>query len=176
MKKFFALAAMAVMFFTASAQKAWMGGSMAINTESSDLVDETAKQFTFSPEIGFVINDRWDFAVALSYSHYSDEVTSNSFSVYPFFRYTCARVGNFQFITDMGVGYGMQHINGIDDNLNTFKVGINPGIKYCINERMGLVAHMGELSYTHGWQDEDDTDTFHASLTDNMSIGFYVTF
>lgn len=176
MKKFFAFAAMAVMVFTASAQKGWFGGSMVINTESSDLVDKTAKQFSFSPEMGWSINDRWDFAVALSYSHYSDEFTSNSFSVYPFFRYTCAHVGNFHFITDMGVGYGMQHINGIDDDLNTLKVGINPGIKYSINEKMGLVAHMGELSYTHGWQDDNDTDNFHASLTDSMSFGFYVTF
>lgn len=176
MKKILALAVLAVITFSASAQKMWMASEMSINTESIDEVDKTAKEFTFSPELGYRFNNRWAMAVALSYSHYNDEIISNAFSVNPFIRYTCAKVGNFSFFIDGGMEYGLLHINGIDDNSNRLKFGINPGLSFCITKSMGLVTHIGELSYTHAWMDDSSSDNFHFSMTKNISLGVYYNF
>lgn len=177
MKKYLALAVLAMAAVTASAQhNMWMAGEMSINTEKVEEADKTAKQFTFSPELGYRFNDRWAMGVALSYSHYNDDIITNAFSVNPFMRYTCGKAGNFSFFVDGGVEYGLHHINGIDDNANRLKFGINPGLSFCITKSMGLVAHMGELSYTHEWMDDSSSDDFHFSMTKDLSFGVYYNF
>ena len=175
MKKYLALAVLAMAAVTASAQhNMWMGGSMSVNTDSNDQAEKNSKEFTIAPEMGFNFSDHWAMGIALAYSHQNQDIITNSFAINPFVRYTCSTVGNFCFFLDTGVGYGIHHINGVDDNINHLKIGMNPGMKYCINDRMGLVAHMGEISFTHAWQDDEKTDNFHASIIDDISFGFYI--
>ena len=65
MKKVLLSAVVVMMSFVASAQ-VWMGGSLGLDFTSAD--DEVMTTFSFAPEVGYTLSDKWDIAIALNES------------------------------------------------------------------------------------------------------------
>ena len=161
MKKILLAAVVAFSSLAANAQ-IWVGGSLGANFKSVENGPKIS-QFTISPEVGYTLNDKWDIALAINTDLTSVEDADNtmSFSVEPYARYTFAKVGNVSFFLDGGFSFGTTNavlsVNEkyelessyvkAEDNTTTFTVGVRPGVKFAVNENLGLVAKLGWLGY-----------------------------
>lgn len=191
MKKILMIAVMAVAAVSANAQW-WIGGEIGLNTTGGSIKNKIADvtvtadkttnvDFTIAPEIGYNINDNWAVAAKLVFKHdeYNGGIT-NSFNINPYVRYTFVKAGNFSVFCDGGVSYGISHDKGDNANTNNLSVGLNPGISYAISPKVGLVAHIGDLSYNTSWYKDGDyknTDNkFNVGLWNSISFGAYYNF
>lgn len=183
MKKFFTLAFVAMLAMTANAQ-VFVGGEMGLSTNKTTVDGDklsSGTTFTLAPMIGYELDNEWAVAVRLGYGYDSNSTytfgdvkltgTTNTFTINPFVRYKFVRKGNFFAYIDGGVKFSSVHNNGVDDNLNQFRVGLNPGIGYKIAKNVSLTASLGDLSYAYTWRDEVKNNAFNLSLTDNVSFG-----
>ena len=208
MKKIFMIAVMAVAAVSANAQL-WIGGEIGFNSTTNTFKtgahsqDFTSSNFTFAPEIGYNLSDNWAVAAKIGYEYsennaeiaslvdqfevpdYFKGLNTNTFYINPYARYTFLKAGNFSAFVDGGVAYGFIHLNGTSDivsNVNMFKVGVNPGVAYAINPKVGLVAHIGDLSYKTQWVKVKDTDIklsqskINVGLWNAISFGAYYNF
>ena len=198
MKKFFAIAALAVASLTANAQ-AWLGGNIGYTSTKTEIenkyasLDNTASAFSFAPEVGYDLDENWSVALRLSYAHidsYTVEInndkftgTANSFAITPYVRYKFFNEGNFTAFVDGGITYGTTHLNGYSDvieNPNFFNIGFNPGIAYAISDDVTLVAHFGDLSYNitttkaKRYDVKSTISAFNIGLDNSISFGVYV--
>ena len=195
MKKIFAIAFMAVATLTANAQ-VFIGGEIGYtNTKSTAettvanttvSTDGTVNEFAFKPEIGYNFNEDWAIAAKLGYAHASGDGVSNSntWSINPYVRYTFVHAGNFSVFCDGGIAYSSKHFNGTTDyrtNTNTFSIGVNPGIAYKLSDKVSILAHFGDLSYSTSWYKtkgtvelKNSTDKFNLSAWDSMSFGLEI--
>ena len=206
MKKIMMIAAMMVAAVSANAQ-VWIGGEVGFNTTTNTLkingvsTDETTNNFTIAPEIGYNLSDKWAVAMKIGFAHSGNnaevaallanngmpgvgEVATNAFMINPYARYTFVKAGNFSAFVDGGIGYASTHVNGLDfiNNVNMIKVGFNPGVAYAISPKVGLVAHLGDLSYQNTWCKVKNADIkvsegkFNVSLWNSISFGAYYNF
>lgn len=198
MKKFFAIAALAVASLTANAQ-AWLGGNIGYTSTTNKIetnyysTDATSSNFSFAPEVGYDLDETWSVALRLSYAHtdsYSVKLNNttfsgkaNSFAINPYVRYKFFNEGNFTVFVDGGITYGTTHINGYSDvieNPNFFNIGFNPGIAYAISDDVTLVAHFGDLSYNitttkaKRYDVKSTISAFNIGLDNSISFGVYV--
>ncbi len=182
MKKFILAAIVAVSAVAANAQT-WVGGSFGINTVKENGNDKTVANFVVAPEIGYSLNDNWDIAAKIGYAHVEDGSFNgididmgNALEINPYVRYTFTKAGNFKFFVDGGFSYSLVHKNGHDDNANIWKLGFNPGIAYGLTDKVSLVAHVGDVSYSYAKAGANKTNSFNVSLTNAISFGAYVSF
>lgn len=175
MKKIMMIAVMAVAAISANAQM-WVGGSLGFNNSKVDGDESSVTNFSIKPEVGYSLNEKWDVALGIGYSFSDANRSTNTFSINPYARYKFVQAGNFYAFCDGGVAYATKHMQGDEDNTNSFGVGFNPGIGYDLTEKVTLVAHVGDLSYIHAWQGDAKKNTFNLSLTNNISFGAYVKF
>ena len=204
MKKIMMIAAMMVAAVSANAQ-VWIGGEVGFNTSTNTVkvngvsTDETTNNFTIAPEIGYNLSDKWAVAVKVAFAHSGNNAqvaalvanwglnnaTTNAFAINPYARYTFVKSGNFSAFVDGGVAYSTIHINGTSDvlgNINQVKVGFNPGVAYAISPKVGLVAHLGDLSYESTWCKAKNVDVkvsegkFNIGLWNSISFGAYYNF
>ena len=205
MKKIVMMAVMAVAALSANAQ-VWVGGEVGFNTTKNTVKiagvssDKTTNNFVLAPEVGYNLNEKWAVAIKLGFGHSDNnaEITelindnydlglkstaTNAFSINPYARYTFVKAGNFSVFADGGVGYTSIHVNGTSDylnNINQFRVGINPGVAYAISPKVSLVAHVGDLSYQNTWCKAKNVDVkvsqgkFNIGLWNSISFGAYV--
>lgn len=202
------IAVMAVAAVSANAQL-WIGGEVGFNSttntikEGSVSVDQNSKNFTIAPELGYNLSDKWAIAAKLGYEYSENDaniaafiadfdapsflrnINTNTFYINPYVRYTFVKVGNFSAFLDGGVAYGFSHINGTSDylnNINLFKVSVNPGVAYALNPKVGLVAHIGDVSYKTQWMSVKEADVkfsqdkFNIGLWNSISFGAYYNF
>lgn len=154
MKKILLAAVVAFSSLAANAQ-IWVGGSLGANFTTPDYDGaETLKEFTISPEVGYTLNDNWDIALAINTGIQSyDGESATSFSIEPYARYTFANMGKVSFFVDGGFSYGTTEELGADgkatEGVDAFTVGVRPGVKFAVNEKLGLVAKLGYLGYTN---------------------------
>lgn len=174
MKKILAFTIMAAMAGTASAQF-WTGTSMGMDIQDVE-DDDNVTTLSIAPEMGYNFRTNMAIAVALSYSHSNATRTTNAFNVHPYLRYTYSRMGPVSFFLDAGVSYGLSHVRGDDDNTQSLGVSLNPGMAYALGDRMSLVAHMGDIGYTHRWYDDSTSNTFRLSMTNKISFGLFCYF
>ncbi|MDD7247203.1 MAG: outer membrane beta-barrel protein [Prevotellaceae bacterium] len=175
MKKIIMMAVMAVAAVSANAQS-WVGGSLGFSNSKVDGAESSVTQFEIKPEVGYSLNENWDVALGVGYSFNNESVNTNAFEINPYVRYKFVKAGNFYAFCDGGLTYMTTHKQGAEKNMNVFGVGFNPGIGYDLTEKVFLVAHIGDLSYAHGWQGDFKTNAFNLSLTSNISFGAYVKF
>lgn len=187
-------AVMAVAALTANAQ-AWIGGGIGFDTNKTSFDGDKLNSnttFEFAPELGYNLSENTAVAIKLGYAH-ADEATynfggksvsgnANAFSIKPYFRYSFVQAGNFSAFIDLGLSYSTIHVSGVENNLNEFGVGIQPGIAYSISEKVGLVAHLGNLGYTNTSYkvpvvDKNiNNDAFQCKLFNGVSFGAYYNF
>lgn len=180
MKKLIMAALVAVASVSANAQY-WAGGEVGFNTSRTSLDGHTLgkeNQVTLAPEVGYKLNDKWDVAVKLEYEHVDEKhgTNANGFAFNPYVRYTYFKSGKFTAFIDGGFSYGFIHESGVDDNLNQWQIALNPGISYGLTDKVGLVAHVGDLSWTFAKQGDVKNNTFDLGVTNAITFGAYVNF
>ena len=207
MKKIFMTLAAAVIAVSANAQ-IWVGGEVGFTTDKTTVkqngisVDEKTNNFTLTPEVGYNLSENWAIAIRLGFAHNEDngavkamiesagyptgaKVMTNSFAVNPYVRYTFLKAGNFTAFADGGLGYGFIHVSSLSkdiNNINSFGIGINPGITYAVSPKVGLVAHIGDLSYNYWSCKAKNVDakvnkgTFNIGVWNAISFGAYYNF
>ncbi|MBQ4278266.1 MAG: porin family protein [Bacteroidaceae bacterium] len=185
MKKIILSALVAVCTLSASAQT-WIGGEVGFNSSTTKIggVKTTATTFTVAPEVGYTLNDKFDVAVKVAYGHasHNDEILgaqlgdferANAIEVNPYVRYTFARTGALSFFIDGGLTYATAHVKGLDENANAFGVAFNPGLAYGLSDKVSLVAHIGDASYSHTKWGAIKNDQFNLGLTNAITFGVY---
>ena len=129
MKKFFAIAILAVASLTANAQ-AWIGGSVGFDWEKSKAEGAKAEtSWEVAPEIGYDLDETWAVAIKLGVggeSYYTEaglhqkEVSYTTFIINPYARYKFANIDNLTFFLDGGIAYKSHGKN----RGNSFGIGI----------------------------------------------------
>lgn len=168
---------------SAASAQVWIGGNLGYNHSESSFDEKlgnegpstTSDNIHIAPEIGYNLNDKFALALSLGYDH--DSGKSNQWSVNPYVRYHFAESGKVRFFIDGGLLYSIAHLNGLDTDIENYGFSFNPGVSYAISNRLGLVAHVGELGYTHGHTEAEtghySSNNFNFGLTNKLSLGMY---
>jgi len=207
MKKILMTLAAVAVAATMNAQ-VWVGGQIGFNADKTTVktngvsTDVTTNNFTIAPEIGYNLSEKWAVAMKIGFAHNEDngviksiienagfpvngKAMTNAFSINPYVRYTFFKAGNFSAFVDGGISYSTVHINNMSkvmNNINSFGVAINPGISYAVSEKVGLVAHLGDLSFNTSWTKAKNADIkvtdnkFNVSFWNAISFGAYYNF
>lgn len=171
MKKIILAAIVAASSLAANAQ-VWVGGSLGFNVTDKDNADKSEMIFQVAPEVGYSLNENWDVAVALDLSMLQnvngvkdDNVTA--FEVSPYARYTFAKSGIASFFVDGVVSFGSYKPKGVDAT-TSFSIGLRPGVKVALSEKVCLVTAIGQLGYKSV---KDEYNQFGFAV-DNTAINF----
>ncbi|MBQ9230539.1 MAG: porin family protein [Prevotella sp.] len=190
MKKLLFIFMCAIISANANAQ-IWVGGEIGLKLSSTKVGDfkmDSKNSFEINPEIGYSFNDKWAVALRLGYAHFDNAETQlidqtvignyNRFRIEPFVRYTFYKAGKFSFFADGGIYYSALSKSNYDDALHTMGVGINPGLRFAINDKVGLTGHLGGIGYEHSWMKNNGmklkNDTFSFNIIDDITFGVYV--
>lgn len=164
--------------------RTFVGGAV---TFWSDPKDKTVK-FDFSPEIGYLFNDKWGVGLMLGYEYEKETEAgkksySNSFKISPFARWYYVHKGPFNLFLDGGVGFdfGKVKANGEKTNRHGFEVGVRPGACVDLTEGLCLCLRMGFVGYRHdyfgGEEPEIGTNGFGLRFApEELMIGFELEF
>lgn len=188
MKKFFALAILAVASLSASAQGFYAGGSLGFWHDSNDKGSVT-NNLTILPELGYNLNNSWAVGTTIGYdyTHLCHEGTSvNLFQFNPYVRYTYFRTDNnvLSLFLDgtVGVGAGWASYDEGEDSKTacTWQVGVKPGIAINITKHFSFVTHVGLLGYqgaNNAAKDAGYSSKGGLMLNgNNLTFGFYYNF
>ena len=171
MKKIFVIVGLLVAGMTANAQL-YLGGTVGFDfkttTYESDAVDSrTTLSFSFYPEVGFFINDRFSVGAELGFGiqtdSYTDDATVN-FRFIPYARMALLEAGRFQVL-------GKASINtDIKSEYTYFGLHIDPILAYNVNDKIILQANLNFLSlrtFYEGNKDSNSTFGFGFGLNAN---------
>lgn len=148
MKKFFFALALLVMTAAGMAQAQWyIGGGIGFSTNNAKnangLVENKGSQFTFTPRVGYVINDRWLAGVKLglttgTYGSWGN-TKGTSFMAAPYARYNFALVGRFAFAAEASIEFSTYGTAEAPE-VTGFGFGLHvaPVVAFDINEHWGL--------------------------------------
>lgn len=168
MKKFFAIAVMAVAVLSANAQT-WVGGQIGFNSTKENKDADAVNTFTLNPEVGYNLDDKWAIGAELLYQTVSD--TYDAYGVGIFARYNAVKSNNFTLFIEPSVAYSGVKQNGADETGNTFQIGVRPGIKYALNNNFELVAKTGVLGYSKNSDNIGGGSSFDFGVN-NTTISF----
>ncbi|MBO7610866.1 MAG: outer membrane beta-barrel protein [Elusimicrobia bacterium] len=168
----FAVALVAPAF--AAEKNMWIGGSFGYSSVSSkahpDCSNDAASEFTIAPELGYVLDEKWDIGLNLSYTkqkntaHTTDGIDklipgsnggsdSDTIGISPFARYNLAKVAGIDVLLKGSLFYNTSTIKlwGEDVKVNSCGITIAPVISYTINETWSISATLNflELGYAH---------------------------
>lgn len=166
----------------------WIGGELEVKVGSTSLGSykiENDNSVEIKPEIGWQFSDKWAVALRLGYAHFDNGEAQlvdqkvvgnfNQFTIQPFSRYVFYRTGNFSFFADGGISFSMLNKSNYDHSLFNIGLGISPGLRFAINDKVGLTGHLGNISYNHYWMEYIGrklyNDTFKISIFDSVSLG-----
>lgn len=172
------LAALAVAA-TMNAQ-VYVGGGVGFSTASND--GNSTTSFKIIPEIGYNLDE--NLAVGISFGYAQNETklngvktTNKEFEISPYLRYTFLKLDRVNVFFDGGLTYN--HQDNAGTKINSFGIGIKPGVAVNLNEKLSFVAHVGFLGYENDKVKGDDksANTFGLDLSgNNLSFGVYYNF
>lgn len=178
MKKILLTAVIAICSLTASAQ-VWVGGSFGFDYRNNDNGNDITA-WGISPTIGYTINDTWAVGVeaVTQFVSVEDGDNTSTWAAGPFARYTFARTGMVSFFVDgaayIGTTNAGENYKKLDDSRLTWGVGVVPGVKLSVSDKIDLVAMIGYLGYADV---EDSHSTFGFGANGNkLELGLYVNF
>jgi hypothetical protein len=179
-KKTLLIAALALFTSATFAQRGtkWLGGTISSRSTNSD--DDKETSFTFAPEFGYYVSDRWAIGGMLAFSNSTEIVKSENTDTEthatvftPFARYTFAKVRKFDFFVNGGLSFGSSKTedNYYDDEYSShfFILGIHPGISYNISNKFAAQIHFPSLIHYYSGTTEFDSDSYDF---DQSYIGF----
>lgn len=148
MKKLMTTLVAFIVCLTVSAQ-VYVGGEMGFWRNFND----NHTSFTLKPEIGYKLSDKWALGLEVGYGHdYERGLKVNGFTVSPYARFNYVKFGPVSLFLDGGFGLNTYKIKDADDSSIGWQIGIQPGVKVSLTERLDFIAHMGFL----GYRDADD--------------------
>jgi outer membrane protein len=166
MKKLIILSAMALMAFTATAQKGafYIGASnisfftpsnnsyevngLATGISNISYGDYSITSYGIAPELGYYVSDRVAIGGVIGFGGYSIKDSDDSgfgFEFSPYVRYFLYQGETFGFYLQGNVSILYQDLN--DAKLTTWGLGINPGVSYALSTHFSLSASFGVLGY-----------------------------
>ena len=152
MKKFLFTLAAAFVTLTASAQ-VYVGGEVGFWRNWADGANETT--FKVLPEVGYNLSEDWAIGTQIGYQY--NQV--NAFVVTPYARWTFAKFDAVSLFLDGGFEFGTYKASGDgvkDDSHNAWGIGIKPGVKVDLTDKLSFIAHAGFF----GYRDADDLEIF----------------
>ena len=185
MKKILMTMAAAFVAVSMSAQ-VYVGGTLGFtsndaNTESGK---KSATTFQINPEVGYAFDDVLAIGVNLGYSTSNyDEIEGrklndnvNTFSFAPYVRYTFAKLDKVNFFADGVVEASI--LDDGEDKLNSWGIGIQPGVSVNLNETVSFVAKLGTLGFSSSKWDFDGAKAynnygFNLSSLAALNFGLY---
>lgn len=106
----------------------------------------------------------------------SGDVKTNTFTIAPYARYFFLNSDVVRLFADGGFGFSTSKTKG-NDALNSWNIGIKPGIAIKLSDHFCLVAKYGFLGYSkkenHGYESENVGIDFD---TDELNFGFHYIF
>lgn len=178
MKKIFMTLAAAVLAISASAQ-VYLGGAAGLTSVSHD--GNSTTNFVIMPEIGYNLDDNWALGISVGYGESGKDATKvKTFIVNPYARYTFAKFSKVNLFVDGGFSFENVDSKSLGYKVNTWGIGLKPGVAVNLNEKFSLVAHLGYLGYESAKPDFDGakaTNTFGLSVdATTVNFGFYYNF
>lgn len=137
MKKFLLIAVMAVLGAVSAQAQVRLGGEVSVWYNN----DAENTSYTFMPEIGYKLNNKWEVGTHIGFSGNSDQEGLN-FKLAPFARYTFLRAGMFSMF-----GEGGFTVATAKHKDTAFNIGLRPGIDVELSEHWSLEAHLGFLGF-----------------------------
>lgn len=127
--------------------KWWAGGSMTFWKDT----DRKVTNFSFRPEIGHFLSEKWGIGAMLNYTHISGgEEAGRVYGITPFVRRYVFERGPFNIYFDGGVGLSWAQAKE-QDSWSKATMGIEAGVRpgACLDLAKGLCLclHMGFLGY-----------------------------
>ncbi len=164
----------------------YVGGELGF-TSSKVNGGDSKTSFKILPEIGYNLDETMSLGIVLGYEQgnatesfeaYAVNDKAKSFIINPYLRYNVLKAGNVTFFGDLSVLYKNQDEDR-GYKVNTFGVGLKPGIAVALSDKFSFVSHIGFL----GWQQSKaDSDGAKASssigldLKNNLTFGLYYNF
>ncbi len=177
MKKIILSAIVALSALAADAQ-VWGGGSIGFGVKDFDAADKSQVSYEIAPEIGYSLNEKWDVAIALRYQSVSnvggvDNSDVDIYTINPYARYTFATSGIASFFVEGTLGFSSTKSSG-SDAVTGFNIGVRPGVKFTVSDKIDLVSKLGFLGYE---TKKDNYNEFGFSVDNtNISLGVYYKF
>ena len=134
--------------------------------------DHILTRFVFPP-----LNEDWSVGTVVGYEYNkSGDVKTNTFTIAPYARYFFLNSDVVRLFADGGFGFSTSKTKG-NDALNSWNIGIKPGIAIKLSDHFCLVAKYGFLGYSkkenHGYESENVGIDFD---TDELNFGFHYIF
>ena len=156
MKKLF-IVLFAIMMATAAHAQFYAGGSLGFSSNGNS----KSSVFSFQPEVGYVINDQFAVGATLELTAFTG---GNTIGFAPYARYNFLKIGKVSIFAD-----GSFMFSKTKNADAVWEIGIYPGLSLPLNEKLSLVAHVGELSYNSG-------NVFTLGIDNTISTGLYYNF
>lgn len=157
-----------------SAQDWYVGGSLGLKVYSDSNEGEEQCWFSLNPEVGYNLSDKWAVGTRLKFSStgYKGGGSSTTFVFFPYARWSFFRIGDLSLFSDVGFEY--ESSGPSNSKMNSFSVGLDPGLAYDLNDSFALVSHLGFIGFTGG--DNKSINGFEINVFNDISFGFYYKF
>lgn len=149
MKKIVLSVIVALIAITANAQ-VYVGGTFGVGSDKVETEGTEVKNTTFKilPEVGYELNEDWSVGTVVGYEYNkSGDVKTNTFTIAPYARYFFLNSDVVRLFADGGFGFSTSKTKG-NDALNSWNIGIKPGIAIKLSDHFCLVAKYGFLGYS----------------------------
>lgn len=168
MKKFFAIAAVALMALTANAQ-IYVGTGLGFSYDKADSEGAKANtEFSLNPEIGYNLTDQFAVGLDLDYtnSKVGDKDAVSKFGGNVYGRYNIAEVGSVKLFGELAVGYmGL----GKDAGAETH-IALRPGASVALSDKVSLQTRLNLFQYTMYNKDAGDFKKTQFGLINGSKI------
>ena len=166
----------------------YVSGTLNYTSNTISDTDYKDSEFTFSPSVGYFIDDNIALELTLYVGSGSQDNGAGNESKYNSFGggigavYFFTPDSKFSFTTGASLAYvsSKSEFNGIksDDSYNVFSIGVIPGVSYFVSKAFALRASIGVLSYASGKSTADGalaSNTFNLNL-DLSEVNFGLTY
>ncbi|MDR2192017.1 MAG: hypothetical protein LBO62_03975 [Endomicrobium sp.] len=174
--------------FFAGGTFALFGGSEghAIENEGGNVLTG-GSGFGISPYIGYLLNEKSDVSIAITYNNASYTVndayeeTATEIGVTLGYEYNIAAFGPLSVYIAPTLSYSQTSLKEGDFDESTIGISVAPNVQYALSDRIGLIATLNFLSLN--WSSTEGNtsfifgaDTNNAASSADFTIGFFVNF
>ncbi len=138
--------------FTANAQ-VWIGGGLGAS------IQKNQTSFSIAPEVGYVINNKWQAALGANYGFNQTKVdvlgetitnSTNTLALQPYVRYVGGTIGKkFSLFVDLCGDFGLL------DDARDYAVTLQPGIAWQATEKFTAAFRFCKVGYDHNFYGTD---------------------
>ncbi|WP_455674866.1 porin family protein [Phocaeicola sp.] len=180
MKKIVLVCMVVLMAIGANAQ-VYVGGTLGISSVKTDKSTYDVKTTTFKimPEVGYELDENWSIGTVVGYEYNkTGDVKINTLNIAPYARYSFLNSDLVRLFVDGGFGFSTSKVKG-SDALNSWNVGLKPGLAIKLSDHFCLIAKYGFFGYKNSEIDNDGASVKQFGLnldTDELSFGFHYIF